>query len=246
LIFQMTAIAKAEDKAEEEAPPSKAAADGARRLLQQADKGKALPPADKGKQQPGGKQQPKTGQQQKSPPAAAAGGKQSAKAEKKQAAGGRGGGSGGGGGGGAKPKAAAAAAATVGTAAAAGAAAAGAGGGAAAARRDASVPTLEPRCMALLELAEPPDLPPAFDEAGAAVRAAVAQLERLQDVTGLPVTVRDARGRTQGVSLTGWSALLGIAALVMAVLCGVRCAWRQYRGHSGYTLVTKAAPAQSL
>ncbi|KIZ01249.1 hypothetical protein MNEG_6714 [Monoraphidium neglectum] len=100
-------------------------------------------------------------------------------------------------------------------------------------------------CRVLLALAEPPQLPSPFDAAGAAVRAAVQQLDRLQGATGVPVLHRDARGTPTGISLTGWSAVVGMAALVIAVLGGAVLALRHLRGgrHS-YTLVTKSAPPQ--
>jgi Golgi apparatus protein 1 len=44
------------------------------------------------------------------------------------------------------------------------------------------------------------------------------------------MVARDDAGRPQGITLTGWSALLGIAALVVAVFGGGLYAWRQYTG----------------
>lgn len=125
------------------------------------------------------------------------------------------------------------------------------GGGAAAAaggRGKAERPTaapapalqLAPQCRVLLELAEPPALPSPFETAGGAVRAAVAQLEKLQATTGLPVLEKDAHGTSMGVSLTGWSALVGLAALVVAVLGGAAYGLRALRGGGrGYALVAK-------
>jgi hypothetical protein len=103
-------------------------------------------------------------------------------------------------------------------------------------------PEVSDECRALLALAAPPELPSPYDKAGAAVRAAVAQLDRLQAATGLPVMERDARGVPTGVSLTGWSALAGIAALLVSVVGGALLAWRRYSGGGGnkYTLVMKS------
>lgn len=106
-------------------------------------------------------------------------------------------------------------------------------------------PELAPECRVLLQLAEPPELASPFDNAHAAVQAAVAQLERLQAATGLPVLKKDSRGVAHGISLTGWSALVGLAALVVAVAGGAALAWRRYYGpRQGYTLVTKSVAPQ--
>ncbi|GBF91963.1 hypothetical protein Rsub_04687 [Raphidocelis subcapitata] len=116
-----------------------------------------------------------------------------------------------------------------------------AGGGAA----KAPPPPLAAGCRALLDLAEPPPPASAFDDSAAVVRAAVAQLDRLQRATGLPVLAKDARGGAAGVTLTGWSALLGVAAVAAALAGGAALAWRRWAGpRAGYTLVMKAAPQQ--
>jgi Golgi apparatus protein 1 len=53
--------------------------------------------------------------------------------------------------------------------------------------------------------------------------------------------VRDRAGNAQGVTLTGWTALAGIAALIVLVMFSASYAWGKYRGASkdGYTLVVK-------
>ena len=52
--------------------------------------------------------------------------------------------------------------------------------------------------------------------------------------------VRDRRGVAQGVSLTGWVAMLGIAAMVVLIVYGIMMGYRKFRGIPGdrdYTLV---------
>ncbi len=52
----------------------------------------------------------------------------------------------------------------------------------------------------------------------------------------------------QALSLTGWTALLGIASMVILVLWGINYGYRMYRGvpdsQGGYTLVTKRRPGR--
>ena len=55
--------------------------------------------------------------------------------------------------------------------------------------------------------------------------------------------MRDRRGAVQGISLTGWVAMLGMAALIVLVLYGTWMLYRHLRGErpeaQGYTLVVK-------
>lgn len=54
--------------------------------------------------------------------------------------------------------------------------------------------------------------------------------------------VRDRSGNARSVTLTGWTALAGIAAFIVIIMWGVAYAWRRYRGGpagDGYTLVVK-------
>lgn len=54
--------------------------------------------------------------------------------------------------------------------------------------------------------------------------------------------VRDRSGNARSVTLTGWTALAGIAAFIVLIMWGVAYAWRRYRGgpaSDGYTLVVK-------
>lgn len=56
------------------------------------------------------------------------------------------------------------------------------------------------------------------------------QISSIESKTGATLVKRDARGHTAGVTLTGWSALLGIAALVVMLAASARYAWRSYAG----------------
>jgi Golgi apparatus protein 1 len=69
----------------------------------------------------------------------------------------------------------------------------------------------------------------AFEES-LSVALLESQLAALETRTGVPLLARDTAGRAQGVTLTGWSALAGIAALVVMLLTGMSYAWRQYHG----------------
>ena len=78
-------------------------------------------------------------------------------------------------------------------------------------------------------------------ESSLSVVSFTAQLEGSTGISGL--TYRDGRGGVQGISLTGWVALLGIAATVVLCMWGVAQLVRRLRGGgpegSGYTLVVK-------
>ena len=52
---------------------------------------------------------------------------------------------------------------------------------------------------------------------------------------------RDRQGNAQSVTLTGWTALAGIASCVVLVMWAGSYAWRRYKGEDkeGYTLVLK-------
>lgn len=67
------------------------------------------------------------------------------------------------------------------------------------------------------------------------------QLEAIEVTTGLPTIYRDRRGNAQGVSLTGWMAMLGMTALIVLIISGVYAGYRRLRGGSDrdYTLVVK-------
>ena len=98
--------------------------------------------------------------------------------------------------------------------------------------------SLSGQCFVLADIAEPPNMKRAY-ESSLSVVSFTAQLE---GTTGLPLTLRDKRGGVQGISLTGWVALLGIASCVVLSMYGIAQLVRKLRGApetSGYTLVQK-------
>ncbi|GBF99737.1 hypothetical protein Rsub_12450 [Raphidocelis subcapitata] len=104
-------------------------------------------------------------------------------------------------------------------------------------------PALSAECRAIASVAEAQDAKAAFDASLSAAALLGGQLARLEAVTGAPMLARDSAGRPEGVTLTGWSALLGIAALLAAVVVGGAFAWRQYRGGADpATVVLKSRP----
>jgi Golgi apparatus protein 1 len=66
-------------------------------------------------------------------------------------------------------------------------------------------------------------------------------MERIESATGLPTVTRDRRGNTQGVSLTGWMAMLGMTSLIVLLSYGGYAAYRHFKGGADrdYTLVVK-------
>ncbi|GAX78146.1 hypothetical protein CEUSTIGMA_g5588.t1 [Chlamydomonas eustigma] len=99
---------------------------------------------------------------------------------------------------------------------------------------------LSESCRVLADVAEPPNVKAAFD-ASLTVVLMQSQLEALESKTGVQMLVRDRAGNAQGVTLTGWTALAGIAALIVLVMFSASYAWGKYRGANkdGYTLVVK-------
>ncbi len=100
---------------------------------------------------------------------------------------------------------------------------------------------LSDKCAALVDVAEPPNMKQAFD-ASLTVAMLQAQLQALESNTGLTMIKRDQQGNAQAVTLTGWTALLGIASMVVLVIWSINYGLKQYRGmpqQAGYTLVVK-------
>ncbi|KAG2498297.1 hypothetical protein HYH03_003558 [Edaphochlamys debaryana] len=100
---------------------------------------------------------------------------------------------------------------------------------------------LSDKCIALVDVAEPPNMKQAF-EASLTVALLQSQLSAVESRTGLTMLKRDNQGNAQDLTLTGWTALLGIASMVLLVAFGVNVAYKRYRGlpdQSGYTLVVK-------
>lgn len=96
------------------------------------------------------------------------------------------------------------------------------------------------QCFALADIAEPPNAKAAFESA-LSFALLQNQLERIEITTGLPLVSRDQKGVAQGISLTGWMAMLGITALVVLVSFGGYTGYKKFRGipDRDYTLVVK-------
>jgi hypothetical protein len=106
------------------------------------------------------------------------------------------------------------------------------------------VPRLSEQCYELAVIAEPPQSERTFDVQSTAYSMLTSSMEKLEASTGLPTLTRNRQGGVTAVSLTGWTALVGMASLVVVLLAGATLGVRQYLGHGrdGYTLVTKQAP----
>lgn len=65
----------------------------------------------------------------------------------------------------------------------------------------------------------------------------------MEGATGLTMLSRDRYGNARSVTLTGWSAVLGMAALVVVLMYGAQYAYKRYKGidDKDYTLVVKKA-----
>jgi Golgi apparatus protein 1 len=103
---------------------------------------------------------------------------------------------------------------------------------------------LSNQCFVLSDIAEPPNTKQAF-ESSLSIASLTSQLASIEGTTGLPLTVRDIRGSINGISLTGWVAVLGMAALVVVCMHGMFILFKRLRGGpegKGYTVVVKAQP----
>ncbi len=111
--------------------------------------------------------------------------------------------------------------------------------------QSAKADVLSPRCKNLVLLAEPTD---AFAQYQTSLSASVAssQVEALETKLGLRPGTLSSRN-TGGLTLTGWTAVLGIVAIVMVAAAGGVFAYRRYKGldkHAGYTMVKKSKAKQ--
>ena len=111
--------------------------------------------------------------------------------------------------------------------------------------QQAKADVLSPRCKNLVLLAEPTD---AFAQYQTSLSASVAssQVEALETKLGLRPGTLSSRN-TGGLTLTGWTAVLGIVAIVMVAAAGGVFAYRRYKGldkHAGYTMVKKSKAKQ--
>lgn len=99
---------------------------------------------------------------------------------------------------------------------------------------------LSDQCRQLAEVAEPPNMRQAF-EASLTVALLHNQLASMEDATGLQMMNRDKRGNAQSLTLTGWTAIAGMGALLIVVVYGAVVLYRKYYGLDkfDYTLVVK-------
>lgn len=103
-------------------------------------------------------------------------------------------------------------------------------------------PQLNEQCRLLADVAEPPNMKRVFETTLSAALLE-SQLSTIEDKTGLPMLNRDRKGNAQSITLTGWTALAGMAALVVLAIAGITYAWKQYHGvPDAATVVLKARP----
>jgi Golgi apparatus protein 1 len=109
---------------------------------------------------------------------------------------------------------------------------------------DGNDAALSEACRVLADIAEPPTMKRAFDTT-LSVALLESQLSALESKTGLAMVTRDPRsGRARALTLTGWSAIAGIAAMVVLVLVGGTYAYKRYTGEplDSTTVVLKSRP----
>lgn len=110
----------------------------------------------------------------------------------------------------------------------------------------ASSAALSAQCKDLVILAEPTD---AFAQYQTTLSASVvsSQVAGLESKLGLKAGTLTSTN-SGGLTLTGWSAIFGVVAMVTVVAAGGVFGYRRYKGldkHAGYTMVHKAkAPKQ--
>eukprot|EP00879_Flechtneria_rotunda_P002629 GHRR01002831.1.p1 GENE.GHRR01002831.1~~GHRR01002831.1.p1 ORF type:complete len:772 (+),score=213.92 GHRR01002831.1:193-2316(+) len=106
----------------------------------------------------------------------------------------------------------------------------------------AAIPQLSEQCRVLADVAEPPNMKRAF-ETSLSVALLESQLSSLEAKTGLPMINRDRQGNAKSITLTGWTAIAGMAALVVLLIAGGTYAWKQYHGvPDSSTVVLKSRP----
>lgn len=107
----------------------------------------------------------------------------------------------------------------------------------------AAPPQLSDECKVLADVAEPPNMKRAFDTT-LSVALLESQLSALESKTGLPMVKRDQRGQAQALTLTGWTAVAGVAAMVVLLIAGAMYGYRRYTGQplDSTTVVLKARP----
>lgn len=103
-------------------------------------------------------------------------------------------------------------------------------------------PRLTDECRVLADVAEPPNMKRAFETTLSAALLE-SQLSSLESKTGLAMLNRDKKGNAQSVTLTGWTAIAGMAAMVVLVIAGGTFAWKRYHGMpDATTVVLKSKP----
>lgn len=95
----------------------------------------------------------------------------------------------------------------------------------------------------LADVAEPPNMKRAF-ETTLSVALLESQLSALESKTGLPMVKRDRAGHAQALTLTGWTAIAGVAAMVVLLIAGATYGYKRYTGVplDSTTVVLKSRP----
>eukprot|EP00798_Chlamydomonas_sp_ICE-L_P010489 gene10489-8455_t len=98
-------------------------------------------------------------------------------------------------------------------------------------------------CYTLTEIAEPPNQKKSFDSS-LSFALLKDQLDKIDSTTGIPMVRRDRAGNARGISLTGWMATLGMAALVVVIAYGSFLLYKRLKGETNgdYTMVVKSQP----
>eukprot|EP00879_Flechtneria_rotunda_P008992 GHRR01009415.1.p1 GENE.GHRR01009415.1~~GHRR01009415.1.p1 ORF type:complete len:539 (+),score=221.10 GHRR01009415.1:802-2418(+) len=115
--------------------------------------------------------------------------------------------------------------------------------------KPAQVLKLSEQCYRLAAIAAPSDVEQGFDASTIAYSMQTAltlSMQRVEQATGLQTLRRNGQGAVTAISLTGWTALAGVAAFVLVLFAGALYGIRQYLGHAhqGYSLVVKSPAGQ--
>lgn len=104
-------------------------------------------------------------------------------------------------------------------------------------------PQLSEVCRVLADVAEPPNMKRAF-ETTLSIALLETQLSALESKTGLPMVKRDQTGHAQALTLTGWTAIAGVAAMVVLAIAGGTYFYKRYTGAplDSTTVVLKSRP----
>lgn len=107
----------------------------------------------------------------------------------------------------------------------------------------AAPPQLSEECRVLADVAEPPNMKRAF-ETTLSVALLESQLPALESKLGLHMVNRDQSGHAQSLTLTGWTAIAGVAALVLVIIAGGTFVYKRYTGVplDSTTVVLKSRP----